>query len=126
MKKILLSILLLSLLGCQSKEEKRADDRHSFENPEKVGTLPNGQQVSRVTLKDTPNDRTHYIYFTDNAVSNNSTYTTSSGKTTTTHDTVYVNIAGKDIDVEKLRDIVRKADEDRNGQKLDAIESEIR
>lgn len=110
MKKIFTVLALLSLFGCTSHEEKVALDKESLANPEVVGTLPNGQQIRRVVLRDTPDGERHFVYYTDNAVTMNSSVTRQVGKTQTTDNYTYVMINGVSVPLDAAKKAVEAAE----------------
>ena len=113
MKKIIALLAVLLLSSCMSKEEKVAHDRYSMDRPERVGVLPNGQELFRMTLKDTPDDRTHFVYYAGNVATTNEAITTSNGKTSSTRQHVYVHINGQQIPVEDVKRALEEAEQTR-------------
>lgn len=111
MKKIFIIFALLSLFGCTSKAEKIALDKESLANPEYVGTLPNGQKIYRVQLRDTPDGEYHFVYYTDNVMTMNEAVTRSDGKTQTVDRYTYAMINGQNVPVDVAKKAIQKAEE---------------
>lgn len=68
MKKTLLVLAValstLFLAGCESEQEAMFDTKQSFENPELIGTLPDGREVKRVVVY-LADAHDQYVYFVD-------------------------------------------------------------
>jgi hypothetical protein len=109
-------LLMLVLTGCGNdravEDAKVLHDKESFAKPALVGTLPNGQQVHRVTLESTPNGENHYVYFTDNVTTVNVTQTTGSAARKTVHNKVYVEINGQQIPLNDAKQAVEQAEQE--------------
>lgn len=103
---------LISLSACMSKEERIAHDVSSMDKPRLVGVLPNGQNLHRIILRDTPNGETHFVYYTDTATTINESVTKTAGKTQSTHQFVYVHINGQDVPIEEVKAALEKAERD--------------
>lgn len=87
MKKLILLCLLLAAItlftvACSRENTQGAlkDTSNSFENPQLVGTLPDGRNVKVVIREMGTLMHNHYIYFVDNVTTVNETVKT--GKNT--------------------------------------------
>jgi hypothetical protein len=110
MKKIIVLLAAVLLSSCMSSEEKIVHDDISMKNPVRIGVLPNGQELLRITLKSTPDSEDHFVYFAGNVTTTNEAVTKSNGKTSRTEQHVYVHINGQDIPIEEARRAIEEAE----------------
>jgi uncharacterized membrane protein len=67
MKKILaLAVLSLALVGCgPTQYEAAASNSVNLSNPQKIGSLPDGRVIERVTIVIPGKSHSHYVYFVE-------------------------------------------------------------
>lgn len=82
MKKILaLAVLSLALVGCgPSQGEAAYENQSNFNNPMKVGTLPDGRDVSRITVTVPGSQHKHFVYVVEGGGSTTTNTTVPQGK----------------------------------------------
>ena len=93
MKKILaLAVLSLALVGCGPTQGEAAyENQSNFNNPMKVGTLPDGRAVSRITVVIPNGIHDHYVYVVEGGASTTVNRQVSQGKTTRTQTSAFLD-----------------------------------
>jgi len=93
MKKILaLAVLSLALVGCgPSQGEAVYQNQSNFNNPMKVGTLPDGRAVSRITVAVPNQIHNHYVYVVEGGGSTTVNHQVPEGKTTRTQTSAFLD-----------------------------------
>jgi hypothetical protein len=83
MKSLLFIVLSLCFVSCAPSEKEKKEfaknTAHSFQNPDKIGTLSDGRGVYRITVDNQYYD--HYIYFIKGSPEITVNWTVQQGKT---------------------------------------------
>lgn len=93
MKKIIaLAVLSLALVGCgPSQGEAVYENISNFNSPIKVGALPDGRVVSRITVVVPNSMHNHYVYVVEGGASTTVNRQVSQGKSTRTDTSAFLD-----------------------------------
>ena len=93
MKKILaLAVLSLALVGCGPTQGEAAyQNQSNFSSPVKVGTLPDGRAVRRITVAVPDSVHKHYVYVVEGGGSTTVNRQVQAGKTTRTETSAFLD-----------------------------------
>lgn len=91
MKKIIaLAVLSLALVGCgPTQNEAAIANSYNLNSPKKIGNLPDGREIQRVTIAVPGSVHSHYVYFVEGG-GNTDNHEVKEGKSTRNQTTSFL------------------------------------